>query len=35
MWVVWTLIGWVGLCLALSSMENPIARVDRKRSRTR
>ena len=33
MWVVATLIGWVGLCLVLASIENPFRAVERRRSR--
>ena len=33
MWVVATLIGWVGLCLVLASIENPFRKADRRRGR--
>ena len=33
MWVVATLIGWVGLCLVLDFIENPFREVKRGRSR--
>ena len=33
MWVVATLISWVGLCLVLSFVENPFRTVERRRRR--